>query len=114
MDQERFRAAVRQHFGPGLERATYENVAQFAAWFHETAGPLRGPDGRYLLDGDPDRSPEAGVKVFLDAMLSADAETARQQLWVAACELWFAVFETCERDSLDGLFADLDEGGPDG
>lgn len=110
MDAVEFRSLVTRTFGPRLERATPANVAQFAARLQDATAP-RDSEGRYrLVPGGAD-SYEGAVKQFLVDALELDAEPARQVLWVALLELWFAVIESDAEERFGPLFDELP---PDG
>lgn len=116
MQSEEFQHQVERTFGSRLERATPENVRQFAAWFqHECNRPTLA-HGRYVLEGDPELSLEGGVKAFLAHTAGDDAETARQRLWVALLEIYFGIIEVAGEEIFAPIFRDLrlPEDDPDG
>lgn len=107
MDPERFRANVEQLLGRDLEHATYQNVRDFVAWFHDEAEETPISMGAYLLADEPDPTIESGIRRFLAEAMIADPEEARQRLWVHALELWYSMLESDDEESFGNLFADF-------
>ncbi|MCC7492944.1 MAG: hypothetical protein IT204_11370 [Fimbriimonadaceae bacterium] len=109
MDAERFRREVARRFGDRLEHATYDNVREFVAWFNSDPAVTPVEDGRYVVDDPPAASLEETVRQFLWEMLAVPApERARQHLWVAYLELWYAASEHEQSRALDRLFDQSD------
>jgi hypothetical protein len=112
MDPADFRQKVRAALGPGLANATPDNVRAFVAWFNAQSAADSGEPGVipvhgvFELDGVAPATLEGGVKAFLDRLLVGEPEEARQRLWVALLELWYAVVEEGEAERLGGLFGE--------
>lgn len=117
MDPVSFRRRVLTALGPELSQATPDNVRALVAELQAELARTHGDRGvvptagRYVLpdtDAPPPLSLEASVKAFLGAQLVGEPETARQRLWLALLELWFAVLAHGEEERLAALFAGLE------
>jgi hypothetical protein len=102
-----FRQRVRQQFGPGMERATPENVREFLDQMQAELAP-HSPGGRLELN-ETETSYEAIIRSFFSEILDAPRDQAVIQLWLQALELAFADLRDTIEQEISPLFAPWEE-----
>lgn len=118
MTLEQFRRRVREQFGPGMERATPENVREFLDRMQTELAPgasLSPPGGPYeLSEAETETSYEAILRSFFSGILDAPSDQAIIQLWLLALELAFADLRDTIEEEISPLFRPWEEPGQPG
>ena len=98
---------MREQFGPGMERATPQNVREFLDLMQQELDttPAGGP---YEL-GETATSYEAILRCFFSEILDAPRDQALIQLWMLGLELAFADLRDSIEEEISPLFRAWDE-----
>jgi hypothetical protein len=102
-----FRRRVREQFGPGMERATPQNIREFLDEM-QTELDATPPGGPYELS-EPEGSYEAILRDFFSEILEAPRDQAVIQLWMLALELAFADLRDTIEEEISPLFRAWEE-----
>jgi hypothetical protein len=104
---EAFRQRIREQFGPGMERATPQNVREFLDRMQEelNSHPQGGP---YSI-AEPETSYEGILRTFFAEILDAPHDQAVIQLWLLGLELAFADLQDTIAEEISPLFRPWDE-----
>ena len=107
MTFEAFRQRVREHFGPGMEQATPQNVREFLDQMQQELDttPAGGP---YELD-ETATTYEAVLRSFFSEILDAPRDQALIQLWMTGLELAFTDLKDSIEEEISPLFRAWDE-----